>query len=91
MTDADMPVGNFEAWTGFLGLRVTPTTKLSFNSLTQYDNLSKRMGLNNRIRYIIRPGSDVYLVFNKGFDREEGRFKSFRTESITKLGWTFQF
>ena len=91
LTDADMPVGNFEAWTGFLGLRVTPTTKLSFNSLTQYDNLSKRMGLNNRIRYIIRPGSDVYLVFNKGFDREEGRFKSFRTESITKLGWTFQF
>jgi len=91
LTDADMPVGNFEAWTGFLGLRVTPTTKLSFNSLTQYDNLSKRMGLNNRIRYIIRPGSDIYLVYNKGFDREEGRFKSFRTESITKLGWTFQF
>ena len=90
-TDADMPVGNFEAWTSFLGLRLTPTTQLSFNSLTQYDNLSKRMGLNNRIRYIIQPGSDLYLVFNKGFDREEGRFKSFRTESITKLGWTFQF
>jgi hypothetical protein len=91
LTDADMPVGDFEAWTCFFGLRFTPNAQLSFNSLTQYDNLSKRMGLNNRIRYIIKPGSDLYLVFNKGFDRETGRFKSFRTESITKLGWTFQF
>jgi len=49
------------------------------------------MGLNNRIRYIIKPGSDLYLVFNQGYDREEGSFKSTRTESISKLGWTFQF
>ena len=44
LTDANMPVGNFEAWTGYLGIRLTPTTQLSFNSVTQYDNLSKRMG-----------------------------------------------
>ena len=91
LTDANMPVGNFEAWTGYLGIRLTPTTQLSFNSVTQYDNLSKRMGLNNRIRYIVRPGSDLFVVFNKGYDREQGRFRSFRTESIAKLGWTFQF
>lgn len=90
-TDADMPVGDFEVWTGFLGLRLTPTTTLSFNSVTQYDNLSKRMGLNNRIRYIIKPGSDLFLVFNKGYQRELGKFRGFRTESIAKLGWTFQF
>ena len=91
LTDANMPVGNFEAWTGYLGIRLTPTTQLSFNSVTQYDNLSKRMGLNNRIRCIVRPGSDLFVVFNKGYDREQGRFRSFRTESIAKLGWTFQF
>tara|TARA_B100001057_G_scaffold208204_1_gene208882 strand:+ start:7231 stop:9414 length:2184 start_codon:yes stop_codon:yes gene_type:complete len=90
-TNADMPVGDFDVWTTFLGVRLTPNTKLSFNSVTQYDNLSKSMGLNNRIRYIIKPGSDLYLVFNQGYDREEGSFKSTRTESISKLGWTFQF
>jgi len=84
-------VGDFEVWTGFLGLRLTPTTTLSFNSVTQYDNLSKTMGLNNRIRYIIKPGSDLFLVFNKGYQRELGKFRGFRTESIAKLGWTFQF
>lgn len=90
-TNADMAVGDFDVWTTFVGIRFTPNTKLSFNSVSQYDNLSKRMGLNNRVRYIIKPGSDLYLVVNQGYDREAGGFKRFRTESISKLGWTFRF
>ena len=52
-------------------------------------------GLNFRIRYIIQSGSDLFLVLNKGFEREEeGDRRSFRTtktEAVAKLGWTFQF
>ena len=94
-TLAQLPQEDFEAVTGSLGLRVTPTTKLSFNGIAQYDNQSETIGLNCRIRYIIQSGSDLFLVFNKGFEREEdGDRRSFRTtktEAVAKLGWTFQF
>ena len=90
-TDAENLPQNFEAWSALLGLRVTPTTKLSFNSVVQYDNLSELIGINNRIRYIIGSRNDLYFVFNKGYERKMGSFMSFRTESIAKIGWTFLF
>ncbi len=94
-TLARLPQEDFEAVTGSLGLRVTPTTQLSFNGIAQYDNQSETIGLNFRIRYIIQSGSDLFLVLNKGFEREEeGDRRSFRTtktEAVAKLGWTFQF
>ena len=90
-----MSVGDFDAWTSSLGVRITPTTRLSFNSIVQYDNQSEQIGMNNRFRYILKSGSDLYLVFNKGFhrgdDQELDRFRAFKTETIAKLGWTFQF
>ena len=68
---------------------------MSFNSIVQYDNQSQQIGINNRFRYILKSGSDLYFVFNKGFhrgdDQEFDRFRAFKTETIVKLGWTFQF
>ena len=94
-TSANLPVGDFDVLTGSLGLRITPTTRLSFNSIAQYDNQSERIGINNRFRYILKSGSDLFLVFNKGFDRGETgelqNFRSYKTETIAKLGWTFQY
>ena len=86
-----MSTTDFDVWTGTLGVRVTPSTRLSFNSIIQYDNQSEQLGLNNRLRYILKPGRDVYVVFNKGYDRIDEKFRSFKTETIAKLGWTFQF
>jgi hypothetical protein len=95
LTSAELSVGDFDAWSSSLGVRITPTTRLSFNSFVQYDNQSESIGLNNRFRYIIKSGSDLFFVFNKGYhkgyDQEFHRFRSFKTESIAKLGWTFQF
>ena len=94
-TLARLPQEDFEVVTGSLGLRVTPTTHLSFNAIAQYDNQTETMGVNSRIRYIIKSGSDLFLVFNKGFERvENGDRRSFRTtktDAVAKLGWTFQF
>ncbi|MBT5689529.1 MAG: carbohydrate binding family 9 domain-containing protein [Opitutae bacterium] len=91
LTSADLSDDEFDVWTGNLGIRITPSTRLSFNSIIQYDNQSEQLGLNNRLRYILKPGRDVYVVFNKGYDHMDDKFRSFQTETITKLGWTFQF
>ena len=77
---ARLPQDNFEVLTSSTGFRITPTTQLSFNGIAQYDNQSKTIGLNTRFRYIIKPGSDLFLVFNKGFDRgDDGELRNFRT------------
>jgi hypothetical protein len=88
---ADLSVGDFDVLTSSLGMRVTPTTRFSFNSIVQYDNQSEQIGMNSRFRYIIKSGSDLFLVFNKGFEKKLDRFRSFKAESIAKLDWTFQF
>lgn len=95
LTQADLSAADFAVRNGSLGLRLTPTTRFSFNSLIQYDNQSEQIGTNNRLRYILKSGSDLFLVFNKGFHKGENqeydRFRAFKTESIVKLNWTFQF
>jgi hypothetical protein len=95
LTSAELTVGDFDAWTSSLGVRITPTTRLSFNSIVQYDNQSERIGVHNRFRYILKSGNDLFLVFNKGFDKGDNRelesFRTYKTESIAKLGLTFQF
>ena len=92
---AELTVGDFDAWTSSLGVRITPNTRLSFNSIVQYDNQSERIGINNRFRYILKSGNDLFFVFNKGFDKGDNRefesFRTYKTETIAKLGLTFQF
>ena len=48
-----------------LRLTVAPSTKLVANTLLQYNALERNVGLNLRIGYAFRPGSDLFLVFNE--------------------------
>ncbi len=89
--DVDLEEGDFETVVGSVGFRITPNTHLSWDSVIQYDNVSDKVGVNSRIRYIVKPGSDVYLVVNQGFDVEDGNFQQFSSEMVAKVGWTFRF
>ena len=47
-----------------LDLGVDFTPDLSFSTNVQYDDVSNLLGTNTRFRWIITPGSDVFLVYN---------------------------
>ena len=49
------------------------------------------MGVNSRVRWIVRPGSEVFLVLNQSVDREESSFRVTDTSLTTKVGLTFRF
>lgn len=34
---------------------------------TQYDSVSRNLGINARLRYTLRPGTDLYVVRNRGW------------------------
>jgi hypothetical protein len=45
-----------------LGVDFTPD--ISFSANVQFDDVSKLLGTNTRFRWIITPGSDIFLVYN---------------------------
>jgi len=68
-----LPQGNFveRLWQFKAIYAFTPDLILS--SYTQYDNDSRDIGLNNRLRWTIAPGRDIYLVWNYGWERPVDR------------------
>ena len=59
-----VPKGDFSTQLHGISLFVAAGRNLYSNSLIQYDNVSRRFQANIRLRWIHRPGSDLYLVYN---------------------------
>jgi hypothetical protein len=45
------------------------TPRLIFSSFVQYDNQSQNVGSNARLRWTIKPGRDLYIIWNRGWQR----------------------
>ncbi len=64
---------------------------VSWNTFAQYDSVSDTIGVNTRLRWIIEPGREFFLVLNQGVVIEGDDWKRGETEPRAKLGWTFRF
>ena len=89
-TFARLPEGNFIAriFTSSVGYAASPT--LSLSNLVQYDNRSRNLGWQSRVRWTLQPGSDLFFAFNQGWIQEPGEDLRFRTED-SKLSAKFQY
>lgn len=69
---------------------------LVLTSFIQYDSESQNLGMNTRLRWTFQPGNDLFIVWNRGWQR---LFRSPRqlalapeTETLAvKLRWTFRY
>jgi hypothetical protein len=90
--EASLPQGRFvtQLFAGRLAYSFSPD--LSWSNLVQYDSESRVLGFQSRCRWILRPGSDLFLVVSRGwFRRQDGDYlPSFDTGSA-KLQYTFRF
>jgi hypothetical protein len=79
-TRAELPQGNFTAT--ILSSRVDYTTSpfLAFANFLQYDNRSKNLGWQSRVRWTFQAGNDIFLVFNQGWIQEPGSRFAFNTQ-----------
>lgn len=68
---------------------------LSINSFLQYDSESRNFGSNTRFRWTIKPGRELFVIWNRGWKQSLGsRDLSLRPESdqiAIKLRWTWRF
>lgn len=90
----NLPQGNFieRLWQAKAVYAFSPDLVLA--GYVQYDSLSRNVGLNARLRWTVKPGNDVFLVWNRGWlSPGEGSAYSLRTQSdqiVLKARWTFR-
>jgi len=94
-TFARLPEGNFVARTLSSQVNYAASPFLTFSNLAQYDNRSKNLSWQGRIRWTPKPGNDVFLVFNRGWiqDPDLGgfRFQVGDSKMSTKIQYTARF
>lgn len=94
--EVSLPQGDFDtnlvrlswAW------NLSPFTAITGN--VQYDDLSNVVGVYARLRWIIQPGNDVFLVWSNNWLYDEGplrdsRFSTLSSGGALKLNYTFRF
>ncbi len=101
-TFARLPEGHFIAriYTSNAGYAFSPT--LAVSSLMQYDNRSRNLGWQTRLRWTPQPGNDLFIAFNQGWIQEDEdgaaatgridrRFRPQDTKLSAKLQYSFRF
>ena len=93
-TFAKLPQGNFIARILTWQVNYTASPFLSVSNLIQYDNQSRNLGWQSRIRWILKPGNDVFFVYNQGWIQDTSggfRFTAQDSKVSAKLQYTFRF
>ena len=93
-TFARLPQGNFVSRILSSRVNYAASPFLSFSNLIQYDNRSRNLGWQSRVRWILQPGNDLFLVFNQGWIQDAAGGYNFRAQDrrvSTKFQYTIRF
>jgi len=89
-TFARLPEGDFVARIMSARVDYAASPFLSFSNLIQYDNRSQNMGWQGRVRWILQPGNDLFLVFSQGWLQDPAGGSRFSAED-GKVSAKFQY
>ena len=93
-TFASLPQGKFIARIITTSLNFSASPRLTFSNLIQYDNRSRNLGWQSRVRWTLKPGNDLFVSFNQGWINDESsslRFRAEDTKVVAKFQYTFRF
>lgn len=91
----DLPEGDFTLDIGQFKIVYAFNPDMILSSNIQYDSESRDVGANTRFRWTIKPGADLFIVWNRGWQRpfDNDSFFGLKTVSdqlVAKLRWTFR-
>jgi hypothetical protein len=89
-TFARLPEGHFTARIVTATANYAASPMLAFSNLIQYDNRSRNLGWQGRVRWTLQPGNDVFFAINQGWIREDTDALRFRTQD-SKISAKFQY
>ena len=87
----DLPEGAFSTDVLRIDTDWPATPRFSLTSNVQYDSVSERLGLFGRVRWTLRPGSDLYVVYTHNWLYETGRALTESRSLTTKVNYTHRF
>ena len=93
-TFARLPEGNFVARVFTWQATYAASPFLSFSNLVQYDNESRNLGWQSRVRWTLRPGDDFFFVFSQGWvqdPKDAYRFGAQGSKVSAKFQYTFRY
>ena len=92
-TWARLPEGDFTATILSSRVDYSASPRLSLSALVQYDDRSRNLGWQTRLRWTLQPGNDFFFAFNQGWIHEEGdlRFRPQDRKVSAKFQYTFRF
>jgi hypothetical protein len=91
--DIHLPQGAFITRVAQLRTEIVFSSRLSWVTLVQYDNVTEVAGINSRVHWIPEPGREAFLVLNhnvRDFDRDNS-FESIGSDAAIKFNYTFRF
>lgn len=91
LRDIDLIEGSFIVRILSAGFNINFTPDIILNNLIQYDNKSQLIGWNSRFRWTLRPGNDLFIVFNNGYLFDDWHFKRQIFETTVKAALTIRF
>lgn len=91
-----LAAGSFETHVRRLNLNLLFGPRMTVYNYIQYDNLSRRLGWQSRLRWILVPGNEILLVWNSiwldPLDRERPLIRDFDlNESTTRLKLRYNY
>ena len=89
--DVRLQDGDFEVHVARLRSVFTFTPDVTWSSTLQWDDRSDRFGIFSRLRYIFRPGSELFLVFNESLLETAGDLDSEFRQLAVKVAYTLRF
>ncbi len=88
----DLPEGKFDTQLIRLRTNIAFTPEWAWITTAQYDNQSKLLGVNSRLQWVPRAGSEFYIIYNGGWiDRTERGFEQIGKSATMRVGHTFRF
>lgn len=87
----DLPQGNFQRHIVVARIDLMFTVDLSWNTLVQYEHETGEIGIDSRLRWIVVPGRELYIVLKQELQARDGSVYLNRSVPLIKVRWTFRF
>lgn len=93
--DISVPGGEVSVQIGSIDTVFNFSPDLSISTQSQYDNISESLSFFGRLRWVVRPESELFFSFGHGALIEGGdfrsNFRSVQTQAVLRFGNTFRF
>lgn len=89
--DVRLPWGNFAVRLVRARLNLALNPDLSWFAFGQYDTVSDSLGLHTRLRWIIEPGNELFVVYHHKWLVRDGAISPTSREGRIKVRYTYRF